>query len=207
MTRRCRSRARPRPARERRSGFTLIEVMITVAIVGVLAMIAVVGYRKIINSSRTVEATHMVAAVREAQERYHAEVGRYANVSVALAANQATHHAALYPHAASGGSEPGSYKIAWGLPCPGSACLVDWTVLGVQPDGPVYYGYSTVSGGARAQPSDTVTIGGTAVAFPASPDNDWYLVTAVGDVDGNGVFSTVLGTSFDNEVRIDMDGE
>lgn len=188
-------------------GFTLVELMITVTVVGVLALIAGVGYRRIINSSRTVEATHMVAAIRGAQERYHAEVGRYANVSTGLAANQTTNHDKLYPQVTAGMAHPGASKVAWGAACPTSACNADWSVIQVQPDGPVFYGYTTVSGGAGQQPSQVVTVGGTAVAFPSNPPDAWYLVTAVGDVDGNGTFSTVLGTSFDNELRIDMDGE
>jgi prepilin-type N-terminal cleavage/methylation domain-containing protein len=194
--------------RIRARGFTLVELMITVAIVGVLALVAAVGYRKIVNASHTAEATHMIASIRGAQEHYKAETGHYLNLSKGLAYNQSTNHGMLYPHASmSSVTAPGAYKVAWGAACPSSACNVDWAVLQVTTDAPVMYGYTTVSGGAGVGPTQNVTMGGTAVAFPSSPLNDWYLVTAVGDVDGNGTFSTVLGTSFDNELRIDMDGE
>ena len=65
-------------------GFTLIEMMIVVAIVGILATLAVVGYRKLIQSSHVSEATGMVQNIRVAQEGYHSETQQYANVSINL---------------------------------------------------------------------------------------------------------------------------
>src|ERR1700722_10652837 len=65
----------------RSPGFTLIELMIVVVIVGILATLAVVGYRKLVQSSHVSEATGMVQSIRVAQESYHSETQQYANVS------------------------------------------------------------------------------------------------------------------------------
>ncbi len=54
-------------------GFTLVEMMIVVVIVSVLATLAVLGYRKIVQSAHVTEATSMVNNIRVAQEAYHAE--------------------------------------------------------------------------------------------------------------------------------------
>src|SRR5437870_1133307 len=139
MMRRCRAR-----------GLTLVEVMIVVAIVGILATLGFVGWRKITNSSHTVEGTHMVAGIRAAQEKYHAEVGHYANVSTNLAYSQSTHHDALYPHCTmSPVREPGNYKVAWGAACSSTTCCngtPNWSSIQVTTDAPVFYGYSTVAG-------------------------------------------------------------
>src|ERR1700722_12347421 len=70
--------------RRSRRGFTLIELMIVVIIIGVLAALAVVGYRKLVTSSHVTEATGMVQNIRVAQESYHSETQQYANISGGL---------------------------------------------------------------------------------------------------------------------------
>jgi prepilin-type N-terminal cleavage/methylation domain-containing protein len=196
--------------RRRRAGFTLVELMIVVAIVAILSMMAVVGYRKLTNASHTAEATHMVNAIRVAQEAFHAESGTYANVSVGLAANQSTNHASLYPHASMASvKEPGNYKVGWGATCPSTACNagLDWKAIPVHADGTTMYGYTSQSGLAGVTPTQVVSINGAAVTWPSTIPTDWFLITAVGDVDANGKFSTVLGTSFTNDLLVDLDGE
>jgi hypothetical protein len=148
---------------------------------------------------RRSEATHMVQSIRVAEEAFRAEMGTYANISKALAANQRTNHFALYPQAP---REPGDYAVSWGGECPSSACRMSWSMLPVHADGRVRFGYSVVAGRAGERPTAVVTIDGVPVAWPV-PDEDWYIVTAVGDVDGTGVFTTVLGTSFGNDLRFD----
>src|SRR5271165_4702867 len=54
----CRCAVGPGPNTER--GFTLVEMMIVVAIVGILAALAVVGYRSLVLSSHMTEATNTV---------------------------------------------------------------------------------------------------------------------------------------------------
>ena len=65
--------------------FTLIELMIVVAIVGILAVLGIVGYRKLILAAHTSEATHMVQSIRVAQEAYHAEAQTYVSTTTATA--------------------------------------------------------------------------------------------------------------------------
>jgi Tfp pilus assembly major pilin PilA len=65
----------------RSGGFTLVALMIVVAIIGVLAVLGVMGYQTSINSSKIAEATHMLGAIRIAQEGIRSETGSYVNVS------------------------------------------------------------------------------------------------------------------------------
>ena len=85
-------------------------------------MLAVVSYRKLISSSHTAEATHMVQAIRVAQEAYHAETQQYANVSTDINST--------YPAPGSGGQPvPGRFKTGWGAACTNCNSGIQWTDL------------------------------------------------------------------------------
>lgn len=61
-------------------GFTLIEVMITVAIVAILAAVALPSYRDYILRGKLVDATNLLAAGRANMERYFQDNRTYAAV-------------------------------------------------------------------------------------------------------------------------------
>lgn len=171
-------------------GFTLVELMAVVAIIGVLATIAVVSYRKLVDSSHVSEATHMVQAIRVAQESYRAEAGTYATVSSSLSDGCPTNHAGA--------------KTSWDPNC---GSTMKWSALGVHADGPVYFSYATMAGRA----------GGALPALPGemaveptlgdTPAHDWFVISARGDLNANGVYCTVIGVSWTNDLYIDREGE
>jgi prepilin-type N-terminal cleavage/methylation domain-containing protein len=69
-----------RIGRRRSKGFTLIELMITVAIVAILAAIAIPNYRDYVIRGQLVDATNGLAAVRANMERYFQDNRSYAVV-------------------------------------------------------------------------------------------------------------------------------
>ena len=185
--------------RGRNAGFTLVELMIVVAIIAVLAIIAVVGYRKLILSSHTAEATHMIGSIRVAQETFHAETGQYDDISNGIAVGN------LYPN-----DPPDDKTItAWGVPCGNCADPQAWNRLPVHPDGPVRFGYATKAGVASTVPGFGVPAAFPNVTWPAGNNitSDWYVVTAYGDLDGNGVFVTMMGTSWMKDIFVANEGE
>lgn len=69
-----------RDANRTRAGFTLIELMITIAIIGALASIAIPSFVKYQNTSKRAEAYSNLAALAKAQKAYHAEFSDYIGV-------------------------------------------------------------------------------------------------------------------------------
>ena len=70
-----------RPALRQR-GFTLIEVMIVVAIIAILAAIAIPSYRDYIIRGRLVEGTNALAALKANMERHFLDNRVYTTVGV-----------------------------------------------------------------------------------------------------------------------------
>ena len=62
-------------------GFTLIELMITVAIIGILASVAYPSYREYVNKSRRVQAKTTLVAAQQWMERFYTENFRYDKTS------------------------------------------------------------------------------------------------------------------------------
>jgi prepilin-type N-terminal cleavage/methylation domain-containing protein len=171
---RARARARAREAR----GFTLVELAVVVVIVGVLSVLAVVGYRKMTLSSKMTEATNVVGAIRIAQEDYKAEAGVYATGS------------ATYCPTGAGLS---NVKVMWNTTCGGFAGLA------VHVDGMVQFQYATDGGGKwNTDPSTIKGVASTWIDLTGMPaGRPWYLVRAFADLDGDSTSgpSEVVATS------------
>jgi type IV pilus assembly protein PilA len=177
-------------------GLTILELIAVIVIIAILAVLALIGYGRWIRSSKMTEAQNMIQKIRDAEERRKAETGSYLDVSNGLGVGN------LYPKAT-----PGKVSTQWGAQC--TVCVSDWANLAITPDGPVQFGYAVVAGDTTKTPGQkgvNVTIGGNAVTFP-NPTGPWYIVEAMSDLDGNGVFCTIIGTSWDNTLMIDNEGE
>jgi prepilin-type N-terminal cleavage/methylation domain-containing protein len=149
-------------ARRRASGFTLVELMIIVVILGVLATVAIPQYQGYVYRSKTTEAVGFLAEIKMRQESYRADFGQYCKVSADAED--------FYPS-----TKPTPKHQAWG-----SSAL--WTQLGaVPPGGQVLFSYATVAG----TPGD-VSADATARGFTGS--DFWFFSRAKGDLDGDEIY-------------------
>jgi prepilin-type N-terminal cleavage/methylation domain-containing protein len=188
------------PSRRRSRGLTLIEAMIVVVIVGILATLAVVAYRRWVRSSYVTEGQFMVSNIRTAEEAFASENGGYLDVSGTLGKGH------TYPL-----QTPGSSMTAWGGPC--GWCnnpTAGWTALTVTSNAPVIFGYSVIAD--QAQPPSArvpaITVNGSALNLSAMNNGaPWYFVEADANVSGDGAsYTHIYGMSGTNTIYVDGEG-
>jgi type IV pilus assembly protein PilE len=90
------------PFRSRRRGFTLIELMIVVAIVGVLASVALPSYREYVNRGRRADAQTQLLAAQQWMERFYSQNYRYDEDSGGTAVSFANQPFATSPRTGEG---------------------------------------------------------------------------------------------------------
>ena len=146
-----------------KQGFTLIELMIVVVIIGILAAVSIPSFSNYLNRSKTAEAVTFLGEIRQRQEAYRAEFGQYCSASAAPGTGSSG--GAWNPSALPAGGN----RISWGT-------TAGWDQLGAAPDGPSLFQYRTTAGPPGTNPG-----------VPSFPTSDfWFVAHAQGDLDGDG---------------------
>ncbi|HEY8092101.1 MAG TPA: prepilin-type N-terminal cleavage/methylation domain-containing protein [Polyangiaceae bacterium] len=163
--------------RRRSRGFTLIEMMITVAVVGVLSLLAVVAYRRWVKSSYITEAQGILSSVRQGEERFAGENGGYLDVTGAVGVGND------YPL-----QTPTNKVTGWGGSCTWCKTPSGFNTLGVTANAPVIFGYSVVADSTKTPSSRgvSVTLNGKAFDFSGLVGGaPWYFAEADANTSGD----------------------
>jgi prepilin-type N-terminal cleavage/methylation domain-containing protein len=173
-------------------GFTLVELMVTVAIIAVLAFLAAIGYARWARAAKTGEATATLGNIKASQDSYRSEVQKFLDCG-GLGTS--------YPTRGGSGDQkiPGPNKHPFDTSACGATTgpCAAFRRLNTQTESLVYFTYS-----CQAGPADNSNVTGYNGRIWGKATDVWYIVRANGDLDGNGTESNYESSSFDSSIWV-----
>jgi len=151
-------------------GFTLIELMIVVAIIGILAAIAIPNFLNYQKKSKTTEAKTNIGGIKTSQISYQAEKDVYITCT------------------ATGGAMTAA-KVVWPVGAAGGFDTIGWS-----PAGPVYYQYQ-VDKAIDANGNEQMTISAVADVDGDTTNGQWAYSSQITTINTTTAVNAALNTS------------